>query len=452
VRGTAAERAFERIFADARRGASERLRREAWQAFAERGSRRRTTKNWRFTSLAALEGLDFRRSATGSDSRRAARLRARASGAGASPRDRERAPCRGSVESLERALLAGRSRSETSSTRSCAVLGAEQRAAQRRAFIEIAAERAESLPIHCCTGSTPGPAGAESACSRRRARGRERDARRALHRCARHAQPLELGHGARGRARCAAELRAGQELPESAFHVSSLATHQGRAVGSSSPRSRSVGRLARVEISSTLSGEHAELDANACISAAVTTPGPPHHDRPRLAAHHQPRAVQGHPRRRRPHGVFHGRVHVRPDAQKIDASQTNRTLLLSDGAVIDSKPQLEIYADDVKCSHGASVGQLDPDQISTCARAARARAGARAADLRVRERAAREAPAPDPARVTRADPARLAAARRRAVSFDARRSRSSSRSWPARCTASRSCISTARPRVRSPRR
>ena len=56
-------------------------------------------------------------------------------------------------------------------------------------------------------------------------------------------------------------------------------------------------------------------------------------------------------------------MHVRPDAQKIDASQTNRALLLSDGAVLDSKPQLEIYADDVKCSHGASIGQLDPDQI-----------------------------------------------------------------------------------------
>src|SRR5262249_12260795 len=57
------------------------------------------------------------------------------------------------------------------------------------------------------------------------------------------------------------------------------------------------------------------------------------------------------------------RVHVRPHAQKIDAAQTNRALLLSDGAVVDSKPQLEIYADDVKCSHGASVGQLDPDQL-----------------------------------------------------------------------------------------
>ena len=51
------------------------------------------------------------------------------------------------------------------------------------------------------------------------------------------------------------------------------------------------------------------------------------------------------------------------DAQHSDADQTNRNLLLSDNAEVDTKPQLEIYADDVKCSHGATVGQLDPEQI-----------------------------------------------------------------------------------------
>ncbi|MGH7545249.1 MAG: Fe-S cluster assembly protein SufD, partial [Gemmatimonadota bacterium] len=63
------------------------------------------------------------------------------------------------------------------------------------------------------------------------------------------------------------------------------------------------------------------------------------------------------------HGVFHGRIVVHPGAQKTDAKQTNRNLLLSGEAGIDSKPQLEIYADDVKCTHGATIGQLDPDQI-----------------------------------------------------------------------------------------
>ena len=58
-------------------------------------------------------------------------------------------------------------------------------------------------------------------------------------------------------------------------------------------------------------------------------------------------------------GVFNGKIMVRPDSQKIDAFQSNNNLLLSEDATIDSKPQLEIYADDVKCSHGCTIGQLD---------------------------------------------------------------------------------------------
>ncbi|MEO6443636.1 MAG: Fe-S cluster assembly protein SufD [Gemmatimonadaceae bacterium] len=59
------------------------------------------------------------------------------------------------------------------------------------------------------------------------------------------------------------------------------------------------------------------------------------------------------------HGVFNGKVYVHPIAQKTDGKQTNKTLLLSDRARIDTKPQLEIFADDVKCTHGATVGRLD---------------------------------------------------------------------------------------------
>ena len=61
----------------------------------------------------------------------------------------------------------------------------------------------------------------------------------------------------------------------------------------------------------------------------------------------------------RSHGVFNGKIFVKPEAQKTDAKQTNRALLLSDTATIDTKPQLEIFADDVKCTHGATVGNLD---------------------------------------------------------------------------------------------
>jgi Fe-S cluster assembly protein SufD len=65
----------------------------------------------------------------------------------------------------------------------------------------------------------------------------------------------------------------------------------------------------------------------------------------------------------RSRGVFHGRILVQPEAQKTDAKQTNKNLLLSDDATANTKPQLEIYADDVKCTHGATVGQLNDDSI-----------------------------------------------------------------------------------------
>ncbi|MEQ8766692.1 MAG: Fe-S cluster assembly protein SufD [Planctomycetota bacterium] len=63
------------------------------------------------------------------------------------------------------------------------------------------------------------------------------------------------------------------------------------------------------------------------------------------------------------HGVFDGKVWVRPQAQKTDSVQTNKNLVLSKDAVIDTKPQLEIYADDVRCAHGATIGQIDEDAL-----------------------------------------------------------------------------------------
>ena len=62
-------------------------------------------------------------------------------------------------------------------------------------------------------------------------------------------------------------------------------------------------------------------------------------------------------------GVFNGKIMVRKDAQKTNAYQNNRNLLLSDDAGLNAKPQLEIFADDVKCSHGATSGQLDEDAM-----------------------------------------------------------------------------------------
>ena len=62
-------------------------------------------------------------------------------------------------------------------------------------------------------------------------------------------------------------------------------------------------------------------------------------------------------------GVFNGKVMVRKDAQKTNAFQENNNIILSNEALVNTKPQLEIFADDVKCSHGATIGQLDPDSM-----------------------------------------------------------------------------------------
>jgi Fe-S cluster assembly protein SufD len=83
------------------------------------------------------------------------------------------------------------------------------------------------------------------------------------------------------------------------------------------------------------------------------------HKQPRCTSHQLYKGIlDGNAR-----AVFNGKVFVREGAQKTDALQTNKNLLLSPNARIDTKPQLEIYADDVKCAHGAAVGQLDQDEL-----------------------------------------------------------------------------------------
>ena len=63
------------------------------------------------------------------------------------------------------------------------------------------------------------------------------------------------------------------------------------------------------------------------------------------------------------HAIFNGRIHIHKDAQKSNANMSNKNLLLSTGAEIDTKPELEIYADDVKCAHGATIGRLDESAL-----------------------------------------------------------------------------------------
>ena len=81
------------------------------------------------------------------------------------------------------------------------------------------------------------------------------------------------------------------------------------------------------------------------------------------AAHGDSRQIFKGIMKDRSHGVFRGRIVVRPGAQKTDAKQSNQNLLLSNDATANTDPQLEIYADDVKCTHGATIGQIDKDQV-----------------------------------------------------------------------------------------
>jgi len=123
------------------------------------------------------------------------------------------------------------------------------------------------------------------------------------------------------------------------------------------------GRLTRAEVHARLLGHGAATHLN----AAQLLGGAQHadfttvvrHDAPSCASRQTVKNVlTGHSR-----GVFQGRIQVARVAQKTDGYQMNQALLLSPDAEIDSKPELEIFADDVKCSHGATVGELDPAQI-----------------------------------------------------------------------------------------
>jgi Fe-S cluster assembly protein SufD len=117
--------------------------------------------------------------------------------------------------------------------------------------------------------------------------------------------------------------------------------------------------LARVNLSTTLQGPGAHVALEGLLAPLGTQHLDAHtsidHAAPHTSSDENYRGIAGE----RGRGVFNGKVIVRPGAQKTDARQSSRNLLLTAGAEIDTKPELEIYADDVKCSHGATTGQLD---------------------------------------------------------------------------------------------
>jgi Fe-S cluster assembly protein SufD len=154
-----------------------------------------------------------------------------------------------------------------------------------------------------------------------------------------------------------------QREGDGAFHIGSarLLQTEGAALQS---YSLSLGaRLARVDIQSLLDGEGADLTLN----GLYVVKGSQHVDHHTLIDHQKPRGTSRELYKGvldgASSGVFNGRIIVRPGAQKTNAQQTNKNLLLSEEALVNTNPQLEIGADDVKCAHGATIGQLDKDAL-----------------------------------------------------------------------------------------
>src|SRR5437870_1743796 len=148
-----------------------------------------------------------------------------------------------------------------------------------------------------------------------------------------------------------------------AFNVSTLRIQQGRSANVASHSVLLGGGLVRNNVHPVLAGEGGEC----LINGLFIGNGQQHLDNYMLVEHASPhcdsRQFYNGILDDRAHGVFHGRIIVHKDAQKTDAKQTNRNLLISDNAQIDTKPQLEIYADDVKCTHGATIGQIDENAL-----------------------------------------------------------------------------------------
>ena len=154
-----------------------------------------------------------------------------------------------------------------------------------------------------------------------------------------------------------------QRESHDAFHVSLTQVAQGAGSVYANHSLSLGGRLVRNDINAMMGGDRVETYLNGLFVAD----GQRHVDHHTQVDHAHP---NGHSNEKykgvlggRATGVFRGRIHVHPDAQKTDAYQNNKNLLLTRDATVHTKPQLEIYADDVKCSHGATVGQLDEEAI-----------------------------------------------------------------------------------------
>jgi Fe-S cluster assembly protein SufD len=147
------------------------------------------------------------------------------------------------------------------------------------------------------------------------------------------------------------------------FHVSNVACRVARDGRFTSNTLTSGGALVRNDLEVLLADEGAECDLRGLFIGSGSRLVDNHTSVDHAVPHCNSRELYKGILGGRSKGIFRGRVLVRPDAQKTDATQSNPNLLLGEGAEIDTKPQLEIHADDVKCSHGATVGQLDEEAL-----------------------------------------------------------------------------------------
>jgi Fe-S cluster assembly protein SufD len=151
------------------------------------------------------------------------------------------------------------------------------------------------------------------------------------------------------------------ESPE-AWHISTLQATLGRSTSFSTHSISIGGALVRNDANATLSE-----GTDATLNGLYLVNGTQHVDNHTIIDHAKPHATSHELYKGilddKAAAVFNGRIIVRKDAQKTDSKQTNKNLVLSDEAVIDTKPELQIFADDVRCTHGATIGQLDDEAM-----------------------------------------------------------------------------------------
>ncbi len=154
-----------------------------------------------------------------------------------------------------------------------------------------------------------------------------------------------------------------QREDTAAFHVQTIAVRQGRASRFTSHNLALGGRIARTDLDVSLDAEGSECT----LYGLFVGGGTQHLDNHTTIDHAKPHCMSRELYKGildgKSRGVFHGKILVRRDAQKTDAMQTNKNLLLSREALVSSTPALEILADDVKCKHASTIGQLDADAM-----------------------------------------------------------------------------------------